>query len=183
MINTPHWESDATIPIDGKDEQHSIILCFQESVCEYIGPYSVSCFIHIAELFWFPLLLWSLWCDQIHYGDVIMSAIASQITSLASVFSTAYSDADQRNHQSSASLAFVRGIHRGPVNSPHRWPVRRKMSPYDDVMMKRVHYGLKAVLRGLFVCTLHYIIIVIMQKYLNSLNIYNACQVYSVECV
>ena len=37
-----------------------------------------------------------------------------------------YSDADQRKHQSSASLAFVRGIHRGAVNSPHKWPVTRK---------------------------------------------------------
>ena len=52
-----------------------------------------------------------------HYGDVIMGAIASQITSLTIVYSTVYSDADQRKHQSSASLAFARGIHRGPVNS------------------------------------------------------------------
>ena len=37
--------------------------------------------------------------------------------------------------QSSASLAFVRGIHRGPVNSPHKWPVTRKMFPFDDVTM------------------------------------------------
>ena len=70
-----------------------------------------------------------------HYGDVIMRAIASQITSLTIVYSTVYSDADQRKHQSSASLAFVRGIHRGPVNSPHKWPVTRKMSPFDDVIM------------------------------------------------
>ena len=42
------------------------------------------------------------------------------------VYSNVYSDADQRKHQSSASLAFVRGIHRGPVNSPHKWPVTRK---------------------------------------------------------
>ena len=47
-----------------------------------------------------------------HYGDVIMGAIASQITSLTIVYSTVYSDADQRKHQSAASLAFVRGIHR-----------------------------------------------------------------------
>ena len=47
-----------------------------------------------------------------HNDDVIMSAIASQITSLMIVYSIVYSDADQRKHQSSASLAFVRGIHR-----------------------------------------------------------------------
>ena len=46
-----------------------------------------------------------------------------------------FSDADQRKHQSSASLAFVWGIHRGSVNSPHKWPVTRKMFPFDDVIM------------------------------------------------
>ena len=51
-----------------------------------------------------------------HYSDVIMGAIASQITSLTIVYSTFYSDADHRKHRSSASLAFVREIHRGPVN-------------------------------------------------------------------
>ena len=55
---------------------------------------------------------------QVHYNDVIMGAIASQITSLTIVYSTVYSGADQRKHESSASLAFVWEIHRGPVNSP-----------------------------------------------------------------
>ena len=75
------------------------------------------------------------WIFFQHYGDVRMGAIASQITSLTIVYSIVYSDADQRKHQSSASLAFVRGIHRGPVNSPHKWPVTRKMFPFDDVIM------------------------------------------------
>ena len=70
-----------------------------------------------------------------HYDDVIMSTIASQITSLTIVYSTVYSGTDQSKHQSSASLAFVWGIHRGPVNSPHKWPVTRKMFPFDDVIM------------------------------------------------
>ena len=70
-----------------------------------------------------------------HYTDVIMRPMASQITSLTIVYSTVYSDADQRKHQSPASLAFVRGIHRGPLNSPHKWPVTRKMFPFDDVIM------------------------------------------------
>ena len=47
-----------------------------------------------------------------HYTDVIMTTMVSQITSLTVVYSTVYSDADQRKHQSSASLAFVWGIHR-----------------------------------------------------------------------
>ena len=61
-----------------------------------------------------------------HYNDVIMSTIASQITSLTIAYSIVYSDADQRKHQSSASLVFVRGIHRGPVNSSHKWQLRGK---------------------------------------------------------
>ena len=76
-----------------------------------------------------------------HYNDVIMGAIASQITSLTIVFSTVYSDADQRKYQSSASLAFERGIHRGPVNSPHKGPVTRKMFPFDDVIMGNKQSG------------------------------------------
>ena len=63
---------------------------------------------------------------MIHYDGVIIGEIASQITSLTIVCSTVYSDADQRKHQSSASLAFAWGIHRGPVNSPHKWAVTRK---------------------------------------------------------
>ena len=81
---------------------------------------------------------WTSWQGRngsIHYNDVIMGKMASQITSLTIVYSTVYSGADQRKHQSSASLAFVRGIQRWPVNSPHKWPVTRKMFPFDDVIM------------------------------------------------
>ena len=70
-----------------------------------------------------------------HYTDVIMSVMASQITSLTIVYSTVYSGADQRKYHSSASLAFVRGIHRSPVNSPRKGPVTRKRYPFDDVIM------------------------------------------------
>ena len=70
-----------------------------------------------------------------HNSDV-MSAMASQITGVSIVYSTVCSDADQRKHQISASLAFVRGIHRWPVNSPHKEPVTRKMFPFDDVIMR-----------------------------------------------
>ena len=70
-----------------------------------------------------------------HYSDVMIGTMASQITSLTAVYSTDYSGADQRKHQSSASLAFVWGIHRGPVNSPHKWPITRKIFPFDDVIM------------------------------------------------
>ena len=74
--------------------------------------------------------------DPFHNNDAIKGAIASEITSLTIVFSTVYLDTDQRKHQSSASLAFVRGgIHRRPVNSPHKRPVTRKMFPFDDVIV------------------------------------------------
>ena len=72
---------------------------------------------------------------QHYYNDVIMGALVSQITSLTIVYSTVHSIADQRKHLSSAALAFVRGIHRGPVNSPHKGPVTRKMFSFDDVIM------------------------------------------------
>ena len=74
-----------------------------------------------------PLFMWHLfyatggkWIHTNHYNDVIMTTYASQITSLALVYSTVYSDADQGKHQSSASLAFVWGIHRD------RWTPRTK---------------------------------------------------------
>ena len=66
-----------------------------------------------------------------------MSAIASRITSLTVVYLTVYSDSDKRKHQSSASLAFATGINQWPVNSPHKWPVTRKMFPFDDVIVSQ----------------------------------------------
>ena len=66
-----------------------------------------------------------------------MRTMTYQITSLTIVYPTIYSGADQSKHQRSASLAFVGGIHRGPVNSPHKWLVTRKMFPLDEVIMKQ----------------------------------------------
>ena len=86
-----------------------------------------------------------------------MGVIASQITSLTIVYSTVYSDADQRKHQSSASLAFVRGIHRRPGNSPHTWQVTRKMFPFDDVIIQcmgmNLHYYGAMLWEWLWFCT------------------------------
>ena len=86
-----------------------------------------------------PFLVRSF-CDRNHYNDVIMSSMASQITSVSIVYSTVYSGADQRKHQSYATLAFVRVIHRWPVNSPHKGPVTRKMFPFDDVIMRNMEH-------------------------------------------
>ena len=87
---------------------------------------------------WHPLahVVWiSVYVFFCHYGDVITGTKASQFTSLTIVYWTAYSDADERKHQSPASLAFVRGIHWGPVNSRHKWPATRKIFPFDGVIM------------------------------------------------
>ena len=76
-----------------------------------------------------------------HYNDVIMSATASQITSLTIVYSTVYS---RRRSKKTSKLRvtgfFVMGIHRWPVNSPHKGQVMRKMFPFDDVFMNWVIY-------------------------------------------
>ena len=113
--------------------------------------YDCICF-HLMTSSWVKWVLSSprgcRWCQSVpkHYTDVIMGAIASQITSLTIVYSIVYSDVDQRKHQSSASLAFVWGIHRGPVTSPHKWPVARKMFPFDDVIMtQQTHQSAKRV--------------------------------------
>ena len=70
-----------------------------------------------------------------HCKDVIMNAMASQITGVSIVYSSVGPGADQRKHQSSASLAFVRGIHRWPVDSTYKRPVTRKMFQFDGVIM------------------------------------------------
>ena len=67
--------------------------------------------------------------------------LASQITSLTIVYSTVYSGTDERKHQNSASLAFVRGIHPWPVNSSHKGPVTRKTFPLDGVVMTNASIG------------------------------------------
>ena len=63
-----------------------------------------------------PFLTDANW-SSVHYSDVIMSAMVSQITVVSNVCSTVCSGANQPKHQSSTSLAFVRGIHRWPGNN------------------------------------------------------------------
>ena len=64
-----------------------------------------------------------------------MRAMASRITSLTILYSSVCSGADKRKHQGYASLAFVRGIHRWPGNTPHKCPVTWNMFSFDDVIM------------------------------------------------
>ena len=78
-----------------------------------------------------------------HYSDVIMGAMTPQNTSLTIVCSTVYSGADQRKHQSSASLAFVRGI--------HRWPLTQKKLLFDDVIMFAHSDGNKRLIKSSYI--------------------------------
>ena len=101
----------------------------------------------IRYLFWFSFPSASEWARvltiaprflgirYLHYNDAIMGAMTSQITI---VYSTVCSVLDKTKYQSSALLASVRGIHRWPVNLPHKGPVTQKMFPFDDVIMR--HY-------------------------------------------
>ena len=107
--------------------------CFRLMTSSCNPWFHVVCFV-VVRLVFLPHSHDAL--SPFHYNDVIMSVMVSQITSLTIVYSTVYSGADQRKHQSSAPLAFVRIIYRWPVNSPHKWPVTRKMFPFDDVIMK-----------------------------------------------
>ena len=88
-----------------------------------------NCFMGFARLFY-----------HLHYSDVITSAMASQITGDLIVYSIVCSGTDQRKHPSSTSLAFVRGIHRWPVNSPHKGS-----SNAENVFIWWRHHGQKAV--------------------------------------
>ena len=86
-----------------------------------------------------PLIMTFLGCTATSCVCALMTSkwarwrLKSAASRLLTVNSSVYSGADERKHQSSASLAFVRGIHRSPVNSPHKRPVTRKMFLFDDV--------------------------------------------------
>ena len=107
---------------------NSALLHRQESSgsIQFLNSYSIFIIMTLRDCL-------SLWDHN--YNDVMMGAMVSQIPSLTIVYSTVYSGVDQIKHQSSTSLDFVWGIHRWPVNSPHKWPVTRKIFPFDDVIM------------------------------------------------
>ena len=100
-----------------------------------------SCNLTLIVLLDFTSSHWSFykrnvtWSVIIQYSDLIMSAMASQITGDSIICWAVCSGAHQRKHQSSTSLAFVRGIHWWLVDSPHIRPVTWKMFPFDDVIM------------------------------------------------
>ena len=82
-------------------------------------------------------LLYPVNSEMDHYSDVMMSAMATEITGVLIVCSAVCSGVDQRKYQSSMTLAFMRAIHQRPVDSPHKWPVTRKMFPFDEVILTR----------------------------------------------
>ena len=119
--------------------QHFLQTCSQVNATEHLSDDKSTV---VQVMAWccqatnqYLIQCWPRSVSTYHYDDVIMTMLASQITSLTVVYSIVHSGVNQRKHQSSASLAFVREIHRGPVNFPHKWPVTRKMFPFDDVIM------------------------------------------------
>ena len=102
-----------------------VIIC--ETLCQFVWTSCKNRYLHAH--------IWCLVIHCCHYTEVIMSATASQIISLTIVYSTVYSGADQRKYKRTAPLAFVQGIHRWSVNSPHKRPVTRKMFPFNDVIV------------------------------------------------
>ena len=91
--------------------------------------------LQLIQRWWLTVCL--LWDppNRVHYNDVIISVISTQITGVSIVCSTVCSGTDQRKHQSCASLTFMRVIHRWLMDSPHKGPVTRKMFPFDDVTL------------------------------------------------
>ena len=104
----------------------------------------------------YSVMAYHLISIEYHCSDVIMSVMASQITDISIICSTVCSGVDQRRHQSSASLAFVRGIHRWPVDCSHKqyaahdirrvrevsmgFPLQAKMDPWNGSQVKLKFY-------------------------------------------
>ena len=122
--------------------------CFSPSTSiaavQVTHPYISSCSLVNtvrAEVFWGNIKCLHLaplpntQIIQLHYTDVIITTVTSQTTSLTVVYSIVYSGADQGKHQSSASLAFVRGSHRDRWIPRRKGLVTRKMFSFDDVIM------------------------------------------------
>ena len=93
--------------------------------------------------------------EEIHYSDVIIGAMASQIAGVSIVYSTVCSGTNQIKQQSSASLAFVRGIHRWSGNSPHKGSVTRKVFPFNAVIMSSISAFHLYILQGTWWVVFH----------------------------
>ena len=136
-INRFHWEANGYGFTFGNCRRYLIMYTDTLKYSSHFRHSSTYIYTICPKLGWKvnAKVMWYVWMCTKHYTDVIMTTMASQITSLTAVYSIVYSDADQRKHQSSASLALCPGNSPGPVNSPHKGPVTRKMVPFDDVIM------------------------------------------------
>ena len=143
LIFAPH--------ISGTNESVCVLTCISSWYVAYICALCIYCILYMYIYCIMFYVLPGAYSPVSHFISITMTSQWARWhlkspTSRLHVYSVVYSDADQRKHQSSASLAFVRGIHRWPVNSPHKWPVTRKMFPFDDVSMsfrnKIVSYSL-----------------------------------------
>ena len=106
---------------DQRKHQSSASLAFVRGIHRWPHKWPVT-----RKKFPFDYVIILTWPRNLHYSNVIMSAMASDINGVLVVCSMVYSGADQRKHQSSASQALGRGIHRWPVDSPHKRPVTQK---------------------------------------------------------
>ena len=140
MITYPCWDKSEMILVkSGHSLDDNLTFIIHSEVWTlshylFFGHATILYAIRLATFLDMPkfnVTIISYCFTHLHYNTVITGAIASQITSL-----TIYSGADQRKYQSSASLAFVRGIPRWPLNSPHKGPVTREMFPLDDAIME-----------------------------------------------
>ena len=115
------------------------VVLFQLTVMHFISILWELIKLGVRFLKWALCTWWRLsQTASLQWRHNERDGVTNQITRLTIVYSTVYSGADQRKHQSSVSLAFVRGLHRWPVNSPPKWPVTmvtRDMFPFDDVIM------------------------------------------------
>ena len=94
-----------------------------------------------------------------HYTYVIMSLMASQITSLAIVYSPVCSGTDKKKKKKLRVTGLCEGNSPGPVNSPHKRPVTRKMFPFDDVIImvngNEHHVQYQTRVSGVYFCMLY----------------------------
>ena len=87
-------------------------------------------------------ILWRHYGRSPHYNDVTMSSIASQITSLTIVYSTGLFGCRSKNTSKLRVTGLCAGNSPGTGELPHKWPVTRKMFPFDDVIMQQPFPGL-----------------------------------------
>ena len=108
---------------------------------QYVGVAWVAAF-HITKNTTFSqrlILVDNTWNTPLQWHHNGRNGVST--TSFTIVYSAVYSGDYQRKYQSSESLAFVRGIHRWPMNSPHKGSVTRKIFPFNDVIMRKLkHY-------------------------------------------